>query len=405
MAEHTLAATSVSGPGAGAVAVVGAGAAPAGLSSLTQSIVSASIGAVLTSLLVTPFDVVKTRMQSAEIAQPSSPPLEPLTTQQPQQPAQQQQQPQQPAQQHSKRPVAAIRRYFSLDADVRPSRMSAFGSRLSQAASALSAREAAAGIDRLAVPGTLDGMVNIARTEGMPALWRGLTPTLIMSIPSTVIYYVGYDFLRTRLRAAFPKQGDAYAPLFAGAIARVFSATAISPIELVRTRMQAGDKGVGDIVKGVYGMTRIHGVGSLFRGLAPTLWRDVPFSALYWFGYESIKSRVSQYDEHGRLTNKFTASFTSGFVSGAVAAVVTHPFDVAKTIQQVAQASGPEHASAELAGIQSAVTPADPMNMRSVFRGVLEQSGWRGLFTGLTPRVIKVAPACAIMISSMCHAC
>lgn len=35
-----------------------------------------------------------------------------------------------------------------------------------------------------------------------------------------------------------------------------------------------------------------------------------------------------------------------------------------------------------------------------VFRDIYSQYGMRGLYTGLTPRLIKVAPACAIMISS-----
>lgn len=35
-----------------------------------------------------------------------------------------------------------------------------------------------------------------------------------------------------------------------------------------------------------------------------------------------------------------------------------------------------------------------------VFRQIYSQYGFRGLFTGTVPRLIKVAPACAIMISS-----
>lgn len=35
-----------------------------------------------------------------------------------------------------------------------------------------------------------------------------------------------------------------------------------------------------------------------------------------------------------------------------------------------------------------------------VFRKIYREHGWRGLFTGTVPRLVKVSPACAIMISS-----
>lgn len=44
--------------------------------------------------------------------------------------------------------------------------------------------------------GTWDGVKKIVRHEGVSSLWRGLSPTVAMSIPATVIYFVGYDYLK-----------------------------------------------------------------------------------------------------------------------------------------------------------------------------------------------------------------
>eukprot|EP00842_Homolaphlyctis_polyrhiza_P000482 jgi/Hompol1/1434/HPOL_003769-RA len=254
------------------------------------------------------------------------------------------------------------------------------------AATAATTEEVAASAkNRILFSGTWDGMVKIARTEGPTALWRGLSPTLFMSIPSTVVYYTGYDILRERFGILMNERHGFYAPLLAGAIARTISATIISPIELIRTRMQAGDKGLMDIFRGVISMTRHSGPSSLFRGLIPTLWRDVPFSALYWVGYEAVKTRVARRDRDGRITNEFTASFVAGSVSGMMAAIVTHPFDVAKTFQQVAQASQPIAPSFFGQPVRSHTQPG----MLSVFQGIIQQSGVRGLFVGLAPRVAK----------------
>ncbi|KAJ3158411.1 hypothetical protein HDU86_002880 [Geranomyces michiganensis] len=323
-------------------------------SSPYQKMISAGVGAVLTSLLVTPFDVVKTRMQSAAGVASNShhhhhPRIEPR-----------------PEHQHHPPRAAA----------------STAGARFN---------------------GTWDGVVKIARHEGLFSLWRGLSPTLVMSVPSTVIYYIGYEHIRDTINAHIPLASaskEIYAPLLAGATARTLAATVISPIELIRTRMQSSpSRSLTATFSSVRAMLATSGPTSLFRGLAPTLWRDVPFSAIYWIGYESIKARLVEFETE-RLhmsksntqttttttttTTDFGTAFVAGAASGTVAAIVTTPFDVAKTIEQVSVDGG----DGRRAG------------MRQVLKNVYKSEGIPGLFSGLSPRIMKVAPACAVMISS-----
>ncbi|RUS24148.1 hypothetical protein BC938DRAFT_474033 [Jimgerdemannia flammicorona] len=40
------------------------------------------------------------------------------------------------------------------------------------------------------------------------------------------------------------------------------------------------------------------------------------------------------------------------------------------------------------------------VQMAKLMRQIVREEGYQGLFRGLVPRVAKVAPACAIMISS-----
>ncbi|KAL1836889.1 hypothetical protein VTJ49DRAFT_4531 [Mycothermus thermophilus] len=145
---------------------------------------------------------------------------------------------------------------------------------------------------------TFDGLRKIARNEGITTLWRGLSPTLIMAIPANIIYFTGYEWLRfnraSPIARAVPED---YAALIAGSAARVLAATAVSPIELFRTRLQAlrGDHGNHLVAtfRGVRDMVAAHGYRSLWRGLTLTLWRDVPFSGMYWWGYETIRDRLA----------------------------------------------------------------------------------------------------------------
>lgn len=206
-------------------------------------------------------------------------------------------------------------------------------------------------------------------------------------------------------------------------ISRVLAATAVSPIELLRTRLQAsqGVSATGhfrDTLGGIREMVGTHGYHSLWRGLTLTLWRDVPFSGMYWWGYESIRGKLTDVRERRRgreldldgprsrarrrsqsrekHVDTFTDSFIAGATSGAFASLVTTPFDVGKTRTQVYRDKA---VSVGVAADKSGAAPeAQPM-VRLLWH-IFQTEGIPGLFKGWIPRMLKTAPACAIMISS-----
>lgn len=259
---------------------------------------------------------------------------------------------------------------------------------------------------------TLDGIRKIARNEGIWTLWRGLSPTLLMAIPANVIYFAGYDWLRTSPRSPMVGIGDVYAPLVAGSAARVLAALAVSPIEMLRTRMQAAHSSETGVLRatisGMQDMVASQGYQSLWRGLSLTLWRDVPFSAMYWWGYEYGRRRLGEIrgdqqpnpnsplssPQHSDLpTSTLLAdSFIAGASSGAIAAFITTPFDVGKTRQQTVVQS---NMSAE----RRRALPEGRTMPRFLWH-IYRHEGTSGLFKGWAARCLKVAPACAIMISS-----
>ncbi|XP_060680950.1 probable mitochondrial glutathione transporter SLC25A40 isoform X2 [Hemiscyllium ocellatum] len=171
--------------------------------------------------------------------------------------------------------------------------------------------------------GTFDAFIQIVRNEGPKSLWSGLPPTLVMAVPATVIYFTCYDQLRVFLKNKLEYDG-AYIPLIAGALARVGAVTVISPLELIRTKSQSRKltyRELGSVVKIAVAQD---GWLSLWRGWGPTVLRDVPFS-----------------------------------------------------------------------GSQKTLTAT-----WKIMERIVTESGFGGLFVGLLPRLMKVAPACAIMISS-----
>ena len=40
------------------------------------------------------------------------------------------------------------------------------------------------------------------------------------------------------------------------------------------------------------------------------------------------------------------------------------------------------------------------MSNVQVIRDIMKDQGWKGLYSGLVPRLLKVGPACAVMITS-----
>lgn len=285
---------------------------------------------------------------------------------------------------------------------------------------------------------TLDGLRKIARNEGPLSLWRGLSPTLIMAIPANVIYFTGYDWLRYDRNSPIARfVHDSWAPLVAGSAARISAASVISPVEMFRTRLQATSGSGADHFKAtlhrLHQMTQTQGYSSLWRGLTLMMWRDVPFSALYWWGYETVKNGLVDLQATTTTTTTpattttaadpgsvyprndnaitFLNSFTAGGLSGAASAFITTPFDVAKTRKQVFRHTGEESTISSLSSSSSSSSSPSSSSSRAPPRPeqrsipqfllhIVREEGLYGLFRGWAARCLKVAPACAIMISS-----
>ena len=380
------------------------------LNQLNHKVVSASIGALITSLVTTPFEVVKTRMQTSSATANVSA-TSPIAT-------------------------AGSAQEFGSHAT---------GMRRGGQKRVLASQRA---------PSAISTFLLLVRNDGIRVLWSGLAPSLAMAVPSTALYFIVYEDFKQRIEG-YDNALIPYAPLIAGIAGRSLTVAAVAPLELVRTvAMYKGGMTVKPapdsipvdasgpgrppsaasvapkpsssawnlgIVSALKDEVAVGGVRSLWRGLSPTLWRDVPFSGIYWLSYERGKDAILRFlmDERGApllgrsspsFEQTFVATFLSGMAAGSVAAAVTTPFDVIKTRRQVRymQRTG------LLPAVTTAPAPAVPP-MSSASRGGLEayqgptwtlvrqllrEEGWAGLFAGVNARVAKVAPSCAIMISS-----
>lgn len=250
---------------------------------------------------------------------------------------------------------------------------------------------------KLHFSGTIDAFMKISHYEGVRSLWSGLGPTLVLALPTTVIYFVAYEQFRLRLKEFYQKRTihaqqelPLWIPMVAGGSARVMAVTIVNPLELIRTKMQSERLSYTEVGRGFKSMLKMQGVLGLWNGFFPTILRDVPFSAIYWTTYETIKKRSNV------TQPTFGFSFMGGAISGGVAAFVTVPFDVVKTHQQIE--FGEKFMYVDNGDRKKA--PPKSAGTFETMRNIYVRSGVKGLFAGLTPRLVKVAPACAIMIAS-----
>uniref|UniRef100_A0A673J349 Solute carrier family 25 member 40 n=1 Tax=Sinocyclocheilus rhinocerous TaxID=307959 RepID=A0A673J349_9TELE len=202
---------------------------------------------------------------------------------------------------------------------------------------------------------TLDAFIKIICIEGVFS-YISAVQTLV---PATVIYFTCYDQLLCLA------SHDFFLHLSVG------SATVISPLELVCTKMQSEKQSYQEL-------------SAVIRSALHN--EDVPFSAMYWFNYEKGKAWLCQY--YNCTDPTFAITFTAGALSGSFASVITLPFDVVKTKRQV-----------ELGELQTMKCDVHTSLIQHMKR-IVAENGVSGLFAGFLPRLIKVAPACAIMIST-----
>ena len=235
--------------------------------------------------------------------------------------------------------------------------------------------------------------------EGISGLYRGIRPTLLMAVPNTMLYYTCYDELVQHVRSQLPVHAQVYAPLISGGTARLFASSATAPLEYLRTREASlsGSQRMTSTMK----IIQTEGVRTLYRGLAPTLWRDVPFSAMYWLCIEEMRVtwRVWGGGARTNVSEQFGQSFVNGFIAGTISACCTTPFDVVKTRQQAAMAVGTTN-NCQHNGASPLRRQPKQLGTWRALRQVAKTEGVAGLWRGNWARTVKVAPSCAIMISS-----
>ncbi|KAI9739041.1 MAG: hypothetical protein M1834_007253 [Cirrosporium novae-zelandiae] len=227
------------------------------------------------------------------------------------------------------------------------------------------------------------------REEGWRGFMRGNGTNCIRIIPYSAVQFGSYNFYK---KFAEPYPGGELSPLrrlVCGGVAGITSVTFTYPLDIVRTRLSiqsASFAALGEHANkrlpGMWG-TMIHmykhegGFLALYRGIIPTVAGVAPYVGLNFMIYESVRTYLTpEGDQNPNAVRKLIA----GAVSGAVAQSFTYPFDVLRRRFQINTMNGMGY---QYKGIWDAV------------KCIITQEGLRGMYKGLVPNLLKVAPSMA----------
>jgi len=226
------------------------------------------------------------------------------------------------------------------------------------------------------------GVSGIFKSEGFKGLYKGLTPQLVGITPEKAIKITTNDLLKKLLRKYEnkPKTAPLSLPseMLAGVGTGFIQVFATNPYEVVKIRMQIQTK--SDEKKGPLAIIRELKLKGLYKGLSATMLRDVPFNAIYFSSYAVFKAlwATTETTTNGE-TNTTTAqwkTFVSGIAAGTLAAGIDTPADTIKTRLQSGKYG------------YKGITDA--------FSTIVKKEGISGLFKGLLPRVLVIAPLFSI---------
>ncbi|XP_057476832.1 uncharacterized protein LOC130764542 [Actinidia eriantha] len=226
---------------------------------------------------------------------------------------------------------------------------------------------------------------SILKLEGPAGLYRGIAAMGLGAGPAHAVYFSVYERFKGAFSAA--NQNNAAAHAAAGVLATVASDAVITPMDMVKQRLQLKSspyKGVGDCVRRVLVE---EGIGAFYASYRTTVVMNAPFTAVHFATYEAAKKGLMELSpERVGEDETLVVHATAGAAAGALAAALTTPLDVVKTQLQCQGVCGCDRFSS--------------CSIQDVIRIIVKKDGYGGLMRGWIPRMLFHAPAAAICWST-----
>ncbi|KAF2743923.1 mitochondrial carrier protein-like protein [Sporormia fimetaria CBS 119925] len=227
------------------------------------------------------------------------------------------------------------------------------------------------------------------RDEGWRGFMAGNGTNCIRIVPYSAVQFSAYNVYKRFFEDEPGSPLGAYQRLFCGGLAGVTSVTFTYPLDIVRTRLsiqsasfESLKRKSGEKLPGMFGILvsmykNEGGFLALYRGIIPTVAGVAPYVGLNFMVYEIMRTHFTP---EGEKDPSAVGKLAAGAVSGAVAQTCTYPFDVLRRRFQINTMSGMGY---QYTGIWDAVS------------NIVKTEGIRGMYKGIVPNLLKVAPSMA----------
>lgn len=183
----------------------------------------------------------------------------------------------------------------------------------------------------------ISGLQHILKTEGLPGLYRGLSPTIVALYPTWAVTFSVYNYVRGLLRSQDAKNGELSIQenILAASCAGIATAVATNPLWVVKTRLQTQGMRPGvvpytSILSALRRIAAEEGLRGLYSGLLPSL-AGVTHVAIQFPVYEKAKLYIAKRDNTtvDKLGPGQLAICSSG--SKITASLITYPHEVVRS--------------------------------------------------------------------------
>ncbi|KAI1278510.1 mitochondrial carrier domain-containing protein [Xylaria sp. FL0933] len=242
----------------------------------------------------------------------------------------------------------------------------------------------------------LAAISDLYKSGGVRGFFAGNGLNVVKIMPETAIRFGAYEAAKNAL-AGFeghnePHAINPYSKFVAGGVAGMVAQFCVYPLDTLKFRLQSeyvsgGPRGNALLFQTARKMLAEGGPRAAYRGVTMGLVGMFPYSAIDMGTFEFLKTTYIQYKAKATGCHEEDAqpsTFATGIMgasSGAFGASVVYPLNVLRTRLQTQGTS---------------MHPARYTGIWDVAQKTVKNEGVRGLYKGLMPNLLKVAPALSI---------